>query len=181
MFIAYICSMNVSGPFMIVAPLTQVSNWVRDFEQWLPSRPVTCLTSTEELSESIYSGRLDKSNRKNENFPVIVTSYEVAIRDKNRLNTFAQWTHLIIDESQGFENHRCALMSSMIGISTANRLFLPAGPINSDLQEMAMLLHFIRDSTTPLSMVQSTTEECDGDKKQRMATMIHAGLNLFMV
>lgn len=173
---------------MIAAPLTQVSNWVRDFEQWLPSRPVTCLTSTEELNEAIYSGRLDKSNRKNENFPVIVTSYEVAIRDKNRLNTFAQWTHLIIDEGQGFENHRCTLMSSMIGISTANRLFLPAGPINSDLQEMVMFLHFLRcifhgswDVSSALSMVQSITKECDGDKKQRMATMIHAGLNLFMV
>ena len=170
---------------MIVAPLTQVSNWVRDFEQWLPSRQVTYLTSTEELNEAIHSGRLDKSNRKNANFPIIITSYEVAIRDKNRLNTFAQWTHLIIDESQGFENHRCALMSSMIGISTANRLFLPTGPINSDLQEMAMLLHFLRDSSwgisSALSMVQSITTECDGDKKQRMATMIHAGLNLFMV
>ena len=72
----------------------------------------------------------------------------------------------------------------MVGISTANRLFLPAGPINSDLQKMAMLLHFLYDKSwgeMTLSMVQSITKECDGDKKQRMATMIHAGLNLFMV
>jgi len=38
--IAHLRSMNVPGPFIVVAPLATLPNWVREFEKWLPSLPV---------------------------------------------------------------------------------------------------------------------------------------------
>ena len=38
--IAYLKGMLVPGPYIVVAPLAILPNWVREFEKWLPSLPV---------------------------------------------------------------------------------------------------------------------------------------------
>ena len=38
--IAHLKIMDVPGPFLVVAPLATLPNWVREFEKWLPSLPV---------------------------------------------------------------------------------------------------------------------------------------------
>eukprot|EP00985_Skeletonema_marinoi_P031281 scaffold37449_cov73-Skeletonema_marinoi.AAC.1 len=37
--IAHLRTRNVSGPFIVVAPLATLPNWIREFEKWLPSVP----------------------------------------------------------------------------------------------------------------------------------------------
>ena len=42
-------------------------------------------------------------------FPVVVTSYEVVIRDRKILQRF-QWRYIIVDEGHRLKNYQCRLV-----------------------------------------------------------------------
>lgn len=93
--LAHLMTVNVLGPFMVVAPLATLPNWVREFEKWLPSLPVVRYHGSQAERNAFWvhedkDGKnvapLQKKNRKDPRFPVIVTSYEVAIRDMKKLS-----------------------------------------------------------------------------------------------
>eukprot|EP00985_Skeletonema_marinoi_P027639 scaffold23018_cov205-Skeletonema_marinoi.AAC.2 len=129
--IAHLRTRNVSGPFIVVAPLATLPNWIREFEKWLPSVPVCRFHGSAQDRDAMLEGPLNKSKRKNADYPVIVTSYEVAIRDEKRLNKIGEFTFLVVDEGQRLKNHRCTLISSLKRIRAANRLLLSGTPIQS--------------------------------------------------
>ena len=127
--IAHLRTRNVSGPFIVVAPLATLPNWTREFQKWLPSVPVIRFHGTAQDRDAMLEGPLNKSKRKNADYPIIVTSYEVAIRDEKRLNKIGEFTFLVVDEGQRLKNHRCTLISSLKRIRAANRLLLSGTPI----------------------------------------------------
>ncbi len=127
--IAHLRTRNVSGPFIVVAPLATLPNWVREFEKWLPSVPVCRFHGSAQDRDAMLEGPLNKSRRKNADYPIIVTSYEVAIRDEKRLNKIGEYTFLVVDEGQRLKNHRCTLISSLKRIRASNRLLLSGTPI----------------------------------------------------
>ena len=96
--IAHLRTRNVSGPFIVVAPLATLPNWIREFQKWLPSLPVIRFHGTAKERDAMLEGPLNKSKRKNADYPVVVTSYEVAIRDEKRLNKIGEFTYLVVDE-----------------------------------------------------------------------------------
>lgn len=116
--------MEVAGPFIVVAPLATLPNWVREFEKWLPGQPVIRFHGNQTERDAMINGPLNPKNKKKDDFPIIVTSYEVAIRDEKRLNKIGEFTYLVVDEGQRLKNHRCTLISSLKRIKCANRLLL---------------------------------------------------------
>lgn len=122
--IAHLLMMGVSGPFIIVAPLATLPNWVREFEKWLPSHPVVRYHGVGPEREEMMKGPLNPKFRRNKDFPFIVTSYEVAIRDISKLAKLSEFTYLIVDEGHRLKNHRCLLINSLKKIKAANRLLL---------------------------------------------------------
>lgn len=70
---------KVNGPFLIIVPLSTLSNWVNEFARWAPS--VICI---------IYKGDPNQRRNlsmllKNGKFNVLLTTYEYIIRDKAAL------------------------------------------------------------------------------------------------
>ena len=154
--IAHLLTMNVSGPFIVVAPLATLPNWVREFEKWLPTLPVIRFHGSAKERDAMLAGPLLAKNRKNSDFPVIITSYEVAIRDEKRLNKIGEYTYLVVDEGQRLKNHRCTLISSLKRIRSANRLLLSGTPIQNNLDELWSLLNFVNPQIfDDLSIFQS--------------------------
>ena len=102
--------MEVRGPYVIVAPLSLVPKWIQDFQKWLPSFPIACLDVAVEERDDMYSEQLNPVNRRQQDFPVIIVSYEVAIVDREFLNRIGKFTHVIIDEG-GLEEYRHTLIS----------------------------------------------------------------------
>ena len=172
--------MQVVGPFIVVVPLSLIPRWIEVFKQF-SNMTVTCLTGTEEDREAMYSGRLNKTLYQNgTKYPVIVTSYEIAITDSDQLNKIGEFKHFIIDEGEGFERYRYALSSLLKHIN----LFLPASPINCDAKDMLILLNFviprnrlmIRENL--LSFVQYT-ERCGEEKRHQIEANLQTILNVF--
>lgn len=131
--IAHLLTQNVSGPFLVVAPLATLPNWVREIEKWLPDQPVVRYHGPASIRDELLRGVMNPKNKKNLDFPIVVTSYEVAIKDQNKLTKMGQWTYLIVDEGQRLKNHRCTLLSSLKRLKSQNRLLLSGTPIQNNL------------------------------------------------
>ena len=133
--IAHLKSMGVPGPFLIVAPLATLPNWVREFGKWLPSLPVIRYHGSGPDREVMLQTVLNPKNKRQPDFPAIVTSYEVAIKDERKLNKIGEFTYLVVDEGQRLKNHRCTLIQSLKRVKAANRLLLSGTPIQNNLDE----------------------------------------------
>jgi len=163
---AHLMTQDVSGPFLVVAPLATLPNWIREFEKWLPSLPVVRYHGTREERAEFFvkidpvtrenTAPLKKTERMAKHFPVIVTSYEVAIKDMKKLSTLAPFTYMVVDEGQRLKNRKCTLIKSLKQIVASNRLLLSGTPIQNDLDELWSLLNFVNPQIfDDLSVFQS--------------------------
>ena len=96
--IAYLKGMLVPGPYIVVAPLATLPNWVREFEKWLPSLPVVRHHGPRATRDAMLTTTINFRQRRTLDFPVIITSHEVAINDEKKLNKLGQFTYLVVDE-----------------------------------------------------------------------------------
>jgi SWI/SNF-related matrix-associated actin-dependent regulator of chromatin subfamily A member 5 len=73
---------------------------------------------------------------------VIVTSYEMLIREKSVFKKF-NWKYMIIDEAHRIKNEESKLSLIVREIKTANRLLLTGTPLQNNLHELWALLNFL--------------------------------------
>jgi len=75
-------------------------------------------------------------------FDVLITSYELCIREKSTLKKFS-WEYIIIDEAHRIKNVD-SLLSQIIRMFTSRgRLLITGTPLQNNLQELWALLNFI--------------------------------------
>lgn len=154
--IAHLLTQGVSGPFLVVAPLATLPNWVREFEKWLPSQPVVRYHGTGPDRDAMMKGPLNPKERRSNKYPFIVTSFETAIRDQNRLAKLCPFSYVIVDEGHRLKNHRCMLIRSLKQLKASNRLLLTGTPIQNTLDELWSLLNFVNPQIfDDLSVFQS--------------------------
>ncbi|KZT57459.1 hypothetical protein CALCODRAFT_496102 [Calocera cornea HHB12733] len=77
-----------------------------------------------------------------ETFPIVVTTYEMVIRDKAFLGTF-KWKHLIVDEGHRLKNMESRIIKEIKLYHSDNRLILTGTPLQNNLAELWSLLNFI--------------------------------------
>ncbi|RIA98252.1 SNF2 family N-terminal domain-containing protein [Glomus cerebriforme] len=127
-----------NGPYLIVVPLSTLTNWTMEFEKWAPS-----------VRKCVYKGApnvrkvLQQQFIKHVNFQVLLTTYEYIIKDKTILSKI-RWVYVIIDEG-----HRMKNVNSKLSIILTNsyqcryRLILTGTPLQNNLPELWSLLNFI--------------------------------------
>lgn len=128
------------GPFLIAAPLSTTSNWVEEFKKWTPSIPVILYHG-----DKNERARLRKTKLKDpgtDQFPVVVTSYEICMNDRKYLTGFG-WQFIIIDEGHRIKNLDCRLIRELQSYQSANRLLITGTPLQNNLTELWSLLHFL--------------------------------------
>ena len=87
------------GPFLVVVPLSTLTNWTMEFEKWAPS-----------VSRIIYKGPPNSRKQhqmriRSGNFQVLLTTYEYIIKDRPVLSKI-KWVHMIVDEGHRMKNAR---------------------------------------------------------------------------
>lgn len=90
---------NNEGPFLVVVPLTTISNWTMEFDKWAP-----------DIRKIIYKGKkherpLLASHLKNDKFHVVLTTYEYILNDKATLCK-VPWQYIIVDEGHRMKNQK---------------------------------------------------------------------------
>ncbi|TGZ75143.1 hypothetical protein CRM22_000544 [Opisthorchis felineus] len=128
---------RVNGPFLIIVPLSVMSNWAMEFDRWAPS-----------VKKILYKGspqarRLLQVQLKASKINVLLTTYEYIIKDKAALSK-VKWKYMIIDEGHRMKNHHCKLTQVLNTYYTAPyRLLLTGTPLQNKLPELWALLNFL--------------------------------------
>lgn len=116
---------KVNGPFLIIVPLSTLSNWVLEFEKWAPSVGVVSYKGSPAARRSI------QSQMKNTKFNVLLTTYEYVIKDKSVLAKI-HWKYMIIDEGHRMKNHHCKLTQVLnTHYNAPHRLLLTGTPLQN--------------------------------------------------
>ena len=142
----HLYEMGVTGPFLVVAPLSTVPNWVNEFKRFAPTVPVVLYHGTanerlelrSELKKSYPSAELDGKIMNN----VVVTSYEIAMNDRAAFSSIL-WRYIVVDEGHRLKNTNCRLIKELKQYHSANRLLLTGTPLQNNLSELWSLLNFL--------------------------------------
>lgn len=93
--IAFFKEKKVSGPFMIAAPLSTVSNWVDEFAKWTPDINAVLYHGSKEERAAIRRNEMKLQNQSSVDFPVVCTSYEICMNDRKFLSQY-QWRYIVV-------------------------------------------------------------------------------------
>ena len=139
--IAHLRHHNTTGPYLIAGPLATISNWVREFQKWLPSCPVVLYHGSKQEREEIRKKKMPIHLQKAMDFPVVVTSFDLCIIDRPHLEKYV-WQYIILDEGHRIKNRNCKLLKDLKSFQSISRLLLTGTPIQNSLEELWSLLNF---------------------------------------
>ncbi|EJD04470.1 SNF2-family ATP dependent chromatin remodeling factor snf21 [Fomitiporia mediterranea MF3/22] len=124
------------GPFLVIVPLSTMTNWTGEFAKWAPA-----------VKTISYKGNpLQRRQLQNEirmgNFQVLLTTYEYIIKDRPVLSKL-KWLHIIIDEGHRMKNTQSKLSQTLsMYYHSRYRLILTGTPLQNNLPELWALLNF---------------------------------------
>ena len=134
-FLSHLRHNGILGPFLVVAPLSTIGNWVMEFRKWSPSLPAIMYHGTREERNilkarlsgvSLYrtgNGPLGVAGPITADFPTIVTTYEITMNDLNFLKKF-DFKSLIIDEGHRLKNFKCKLLRCLREVKAESKVLL---------------------------------------------------------
>ncbi|KAJ5381312.1 Chromatin structure-remodeling complex subunit snf21 [Penicillium cataractarum] len=126
-----------NGPFLVIVPLSTLTNWNLEFEKWAPS-----------VTKVVYKGPPNARKQQQQqirwgNFQVLLTTYEYIIKDRPILSKI-KWAHMIVDEGHRMKNASSKLSSTLSTYyHTRYRLILTGTPLQNNLPELWALLNFV--------------------------------------
>ncbi|XP_033108172.1 chromodomain-helicase-DNA-binding protein 1-like isoform X2 [Anneissia japonica] len=131
------------GPFLVVVPLSTMTSWQREFQMWAPELNVIMYIGDVKSRNIIREDEWCHNNNRNRlKFNVIVTTYEILLKDKSFLGSI-NWANLIVDEAHRLKNDDSLLYKTLMNFSTNHRLLITGTPLQNSLKELWSLLHFI--------------------------------------
>ncbi|KAL7418860.1 ATP-dependent DNA helicase Snf21 [Cryptotrichosporon argae] len=126
-----------SGPFLVIVPLSTLTNWTLEFERWAPAVRTLILKGSPAVRREAYP-RL-----RAQDFQVCLTTYEYIIKERPLLAKI-KWIHMIIDEGHRMKNVKSKLSQTLNEYySTRYRLILTGTPLQNNLPELWALLNFV--------------------------------------
>lgn len=187
--IAMMIEKKVLGPFLVVAPLSTLPNWINEFKRFTP-----------EVSVLLYHGSQPERTKLLKQIcrpqgplsmcPVVITSFEISMIDRKLLQRF-QWKYLIVDEGHRIKNLNCRLVRELKMLPTDNKLLLTGTPLQNNLAELWSLLNFLLPEVfDDLKSFESwfdidTLGEADSmvvaEREQNILSMLHQILTPFLL
>ncbi|KAL6706680.1 transcriptional regulator [Coniothyrium glycines] len=125
------------GPYLVIVPLSTLTNWTNEFEKWAPS-----------VSKIVYKGPPNARKQFQQQirwgqFQVLLTTYEFIIKDRPVLSKI-KWVHMIVDEGHRMKNAGSKLSMTITQYYTTRyRLILTGTPLQNNLTELWAMLNFV--------------------------------------
>jgi len=129
------------GPFLVIVPLSTLSNWVNEFSKWCPAALVIPYKGPPQQRKELYKEEVSGGK-----FNVLLTTYEYIIKDKASLKKIP-WEYAIVDEGHRMKNAQ-SKFAVVLGTqyTTKNRILLTGTPLQNNLPELWALLNFLLPS-----------------------------------
>jgi SWI/SNF-related matrix-associated actin-dependent regulator of chromatin subfamily A protein 2/4 len=128
---------GVYGPFLVIVPLSTLSNWMMELDRWAPTIVKVAYKGSPSQRKNLHG--ILRSGR----FNMVVTTYEYIMKDKSVLSK-VKWRLMVIDEGHRMKNHHSKLTQVINSYyTTSHRLLLTGTPLQNNLPELWALLNFL--------------------------------------
>lgn len=168
--------LNDEGPFLILCPLSVLSNWKEEMERFAPG--LSCVTYTGDKEERAHR---QQDLRQETGFHVLLTTYEICLKDASFLKSFS-WSVLAVDEAHRLKNQSSLLHRTLSEFSVVFRLLLTGTPIQNSLQELYSLLSVVEPDLFCREQVEDFVQRYqDIEKESKSASELHRLLQPFLL
>lgn len=145
---------RIRGPFLIVAPLSLIVQWQNECETWTTMNCVVYHgnSASREIIRDFELNYLDANLRPDKKkafrFNILVTTYEVAIKDIAVLSKI-HWRCLVVDEAHRLKNQSSRLVEQMRLLRRDHCVLLTGTPLQNKTEELWALLNFLDARSFP--------------------------------
>ncbi|KAK7367413.1 hypothetical protein VNO80_09425 [Phaseolus coccineus] len=192
-FLSHLKAKGLDGPYMIIAPLSTLSNWMNEISRFAPSLPAIVYHGSKKERDEIRRKHMP-TRTIGPKFPIVITSYEVALNDARKYFRPYNWKYLVVDEGHRLKNSKCKLVKELKYIKVENKILLTGTPLQNNLAELWSLLNFILpDIFASLEEFESwfnlsakgnneaTKEELEEKRRSQVVAKLHAILRPFLL
>ncbi|CAI5991866.1 unnamed protein product [Closterium sp. NIES-64] len=114
-------------------------------------------------------------------FDVVVTSYEMVIKEKSAFRRLS-WRYIIIDEAHRIKNENSILSKTMRLFSSNYRLLITGTPLQNNLHELWALLNFLLPEIfSSAEAFDEWFQLSDGEDQQEVVQQLHKVLRPFLL
>uniref|UniRef100_A0A8C2TR73 Chromodomain helicase DNA binding protein 9 n=1 Tax=Coturnix japonica TaxID=93934 RepID=A0A8C2TR73_COTJA len=165
-FLYEILLSGIRGPFLIIAPLSTITNWEREFRTWTDLNVVVyhgSMISRQMIQqyEMYFRDSQGRIVRGTYRFQAIITTFEMILGGCPELNAI-EWRCVIIDEAHRLKNRNCKLLEGLKLMNLEHKVLLTGTPLQNTVEELFSLLHFLEPLRFP---AESTFMQEFGDLK----------------
>ncbi|CAN4083258.1 unnamed protein product [Withania somnifera] len=191
-FLAHLKGNGLDGPYLIIAPLSTLSNWLNEIERFVPSINAIIYHGDKKQRDEIRMKHMPRTI--GPKFPIVITSYEIAMSDARKFLRHYSWKYLVVDEGHRLKNSKCKLFKDLKLLPIENKLLLTGTPLQNNLAELWSLLNFILpdifsshdefESWFDLSgkfSSESEKEEMEERRRAQVVAKLHAILRPFLL
>lgn len=190
-FLSHLKGKGLDGPYMVIAPLSTLSNWVNEVSRFVPSMTAIIYHGSKKERMDIRRKHMPKDI--GPKFPLIITSYGVALSDAKILAQY-KWKYVVVDEGHRLKNTKCILLRELRRLPMENKLLLTGTPLQNNLAELWSLLNFILPDIfsshkefeswfdfSGKGNSESQSEETEEKGKVQVITKLHSILRPFLL
>ena len=142
-------SMNhgITGPFLVLAPLSTLAHWQKEFERWSDLNAVIYHGSPAS-KEIIQKYEMFVYNQENQRIPdrvafdVLISNYETFMSDPEVFENI-QWRYVVLDEGHRLKNHTGKCYQQLQKLYCEHCTLLTGTPIQNNVEELWSLLHLL--------------------------------------
>ncbi|KAK8943573.1 CHD3-type chromatin-remodeling factor PICKLE [Platanthera guangdongensis] len=189
--IAFLASLfeERTSPHLVIAPLSTLRNWEREFLTWAPQMNVVMYFGSAQARTVIRDyefffpkGKTKKNKKKSfqdaklrkrakrTKFDVLLTSYEMINMDSVSLKPI-NWKCMIVDEGHRLKNKESKLFLQLKLFNAKHRVLLTGTPLQNNLDELFMLMHFLDDGKFP--SIEDFQEEFRDINQEEQIARLH--------
>ncbi|XP_069035741.1 chromodomain-helicase-DNA-binding protein 6 isoform X2 [Lepisosteus oculatus] len=182
-FLYEIFVMGIRGPFLIIAPLSTITNWEREFRTWTEMNVIVYHGSQISRQmiqqyEMYYKDEQGAPLAGMFKFHGVITTFEMILADCPELKK-VQWRCVVIDEAHRLKNRNCKLLEGLKLMSLEHKVLLTGTPLQNSVEELFSLLNFLEPQQFPSE--SSFLEEFGDLKTEEQVKKLQAILKPMML
>ncbi|KAK7945452.1 hypothetical protein WMY93_001180 [Mugilogobius chulae] len=152
-FLYEIYMKGIQGPFLVIAPLSTIPNWEREFRTWTELNAIVYHGSqasrkTIQAYEMYYRDAQGKVIKGAYRFHAVITTFEMILADCPELRNIP-WRCVVIDEAHRLKNRNCKLLEGLKMMDMEHKVLLTGTPLQNTVEELFSLLNFLEPERFP--------------------------------
>ncbi|EZG78189.1 putative SNF2 family protein [Gregarina niphandrodes] len=138
-FISALKAQGITGPHLIVVPLSTVGNWAREIRRFVPHLKFVKICGSRFERDHIMADFVAAQGLHD----LYITTYETVVTEESFFCDNFDWQCIILDEAHRIKNQTGRIRHSLDRVSANMRVLLTGTPLQNNIKELFTLLNFL--------------------------------------